>query len=172
MKRPSAAGQLPGVPGVENSDYPDRVSEVGGVCLTSIGTASIAQFGDRADVNASLRGVAVQRESDHLFANEVYFESYDIFSQPVPPITPWLAAAARDPVDLRTTNRDPRISVGSLEIIAVSGSAMILVGNGVHTRAESRISNIRQFARPPMYYYGTGCCPPASPCAPSSRDSG
>ncbi|QHW34342.1 spore germination protein GerPE [Paenibacillus rhizovicinus] len=153
----------------EFSDYPVRVSEVGGVWLTSIGGSSIAQFGDRADIDASIRGVAVQRESDHLVSQDVYFESYDLFSQPVPPPTPWLTAAARDPVDMRTINRDPRISVGSIEIIAVSGAAMVLVGNGVHSRSESRISNIRQFARPPMRYYGTGCCPPLSSCP---RDDG
>ncbi|MBM7563573.1 spore germination protein GerPE [Paenibacillus sacheonensis] len=161
MKRNAGPDRLPAV---EDSDYPVRVSEVGGVCLTSIGTASIAQFGDRADVNAFIRGIAVQRESDHLDSQNVYFESYDIFNQPVPPITPWLAEAAKEPLEMRTTNREPRISVGSIEIIAVSSSALVLVGNGVHTRAESRISNIRQFAKPALRYYGTGCCPPATPC--------
>ena len=123
----------------ENADYPVRVSEVGGVYLTSMSSASIAQFGDRADVKASLRGIAVQRESDHLVSNDVYFEAYDIFSQPVPPLSPFLALAAQsDPLEMRTTNREPRISVGCIEIIAASSSALVLVGNGVNTRAESR----------------------------------
>ncbi|QHT61893.1 spore germination protein GerPE [Paenibacillus lycopersici] len=150
--RQPAAGDL--------SDYPVRVSEVGGVCLTSIGTSSIAQFGDRADVDANLRAIAVQRESDHLDKDNVYFESYDLFSQPVPLPTPWLLAAAQDPVDMRTINREPRISVGCIDVIAISGSALVLVGNGLNTKGQSRISNIRQFAKPPMRYYGTGCCPP------------
>ncbi|MBO7744950.1 spore germination protein GerPE [Paenibacillus sp. MWE-103] len=163
---------LLGLPDVENSDYPVRVSEVGGVYVNSISSASIMQFGDRADVNAKLRGVAVQRESDHLFSNRVYFESYDIFSQPVPPVTPFLAEAAREPVDVRTVNRDPRISVGCIEIIAVSSSAMLLVGNGVNTRAESRISNIRQFAKPAtIRWVEPGECAPMAPYALLGRTS-
>lgn len=147
----SIAPLLPSVPDGPNSDYPARSSQVGGVYLTSISGASIAQFGDRADIDASLRGLAVQREADHLRAGSVYFESYAIFDRPTPSVSPWLAEWSSNPltVDRVTTEyRDPRISVGCIEVIAVSSSAMILVGNGVHTKSESRISNIRQFATP------------------------
>ena len=154
----------------ENADYPVRVSEVGGVYLTSMSSASIAQFGDRADVKASLRGIAVQRESDHLVSNDVYFEAYDIFSQPVPPLSPFLALAAQsDPLEMRTTNREPRISVGCIEIIAASELGPGARRERREHEGRSRISNIRQFARPPLRYYGTGCCPPMTSKAPIVR---
>ncbi|MFC4810016.1 spore germination protein GerPE [Paenibacillus sp. GCM10023250] len=174
VRRP---GKLPfadvlGVPDGEHADYPVRVSEVGGVYVNSISTASIIQFGDRANVNAKLRGVAVQRESDHLSSNRVYFESYTIFSRPVPPVSPFLAEAAKDPVQVRTVNRDPRIGVGCIEIIAVSSSATVLTGNGVNMRAESRISNIRQYAKPALIRWAEpGECAPMAPYALIGRTS-
>ncbi|WP_219837778.1 spore germination protein GerPE [Paenibacillus sp. R14(2021)] len=145
MDEPLSIELLP----AEKSDYPVRVSEVGGAYLTSIGSASVVQFGDRADSTPKLRGLAVQRESDHLISKEVYFESYNIYNRQVPPATPWLQAAAKAaPVTMSTFNCNPRISVGCVDIIAISGAALMLVGNGANIKSESRIKNIRQFARP------------------------
>ncbi|SFS60914.1 spore germination protein GerPE [Paenibacillus sp. BC26] len=131
----------------ENSDYPVRVSEVGGLYLTSVGSASVVQIGDRAEVNASLRALAVQRAADHIESGKVYFESYSIFDRATPSWDPLGIASDDVPAFIRTTNLKPTISVGCIEIIAVSSAANVLIGNGLKMRAESRVKHIRQYAR-------------------------
>ncbi|SDW58093.1 spore germination protein GerPE [Paenibacillus sp. CF384] len=145
---------------VENSDYPVRVSEVGGLYLTNVGSASVVQIGDRAEVNASLRALAVQRAADHAESGNVYFESYSIFDRPTPSWDPLGIASDDVPTFIKTTNCQPSISVGCIEVIAVSSAANVLIGNGLKMRAESRVKHIRQYARS----IPTGSSVPASPC--------
>lgn len=132
-----------------NLCYPIRVSELGYLYLISAGDASVVQFGDRAEVNASLRALAVQRESDHESKNDVYFEAYSIYNRPrqVFPEKPG-SAEEDDDVQMTTCHRQPAIRVGCIQIIAISAAANILIGNGMTETAESRIKNIRQFAEP------------------------
>ncbi|RAP78070.1 spore germination protein GerPE [Paenibacillus montanisoli] len=131
----------------EEQDYPVRISEVGGLHLTSVGGASVVQIGDRAEVNASLRALAVQRGASHAESGNVYFESYSIFDRETPTWDPLGTASDEVPAFIRTTNRQPAITVGCIEVIAVSSAALVLIGNGLKTKAESRVKHIRQYAR-------------------------
>ena len=63
---------------------PLRVSEVGGLEIISVATSSIVQLGDRAELKASLRGLAVHREINHQDAGDAFFEAYEIFNRPLP----------------------------------------------------------------------------------------
>lgn len=128
-----------------NDGYPIRTSELGTLFLNSATDSSIIQFGDRKEVNASLRGLAVQREVDHIQGGEFFMESYTIFNRPRPSL---IEAPGEDSsVVIRKVNKAPCIRVGSIKVIAMSSSALMLIGNGCTATAESRISNIRQFAR-------------------------
>ncbi|WP_308634541.1 spore germination protein GerPE [Paenibacillus silvisoli] len=131
----------------EEQDYPVRISEVGGINLTSVGGASVVQIGDRAEVNTSLRALAVQRGASHHESGNVYFESYSIFDRETPTWDPLGTASDEVPTFIRTTNRKPAITVGCIEVIAVSSAALVLVGNGLKSRCESRVKHIRQYAR-------------------------
>ncbi|WP_229750253.1 spore germination protein GerPE [Paenibacillus nasutitermitis] len=139
----SSSGRFP-----VDTCYPIRVSEVGYFHLISVGDSSIVQFGDRADLNASLRALAVQRQSDHLLEDDVYFEAYSIFSRPRQAY-PSLKNFDDGYMTVKTCHLQPRIHVGCIEIIAASASASILIGNGRNQTAESRIKHIRQYAKPP-----------------------
>ncbi|AZN42125.1 spore germination protein GerPE [Paenibacillus albus] len=129
-------------------DFPVRTSEVGGIYVNTVGTASVVQIGDRAEVNASLRALAVQRASDHLISGNVYFESYDIFDRDTPTMNTLINELDTEPDYVRTTNCLPTISVGCIEIIAVSSAALLLVGNGLKMKGEARVKHVRQFSVP------------------------
>lgn len=126
------------------ADYPIRISELGSLEIISVGSASIVQLGDRAELNASIRGLAVQRAIDHKDAGDAYFESYSIFDRPLPSLP--APSSENDQLIMRKQNKNQRISVGCIYMIALSGAASLLVGNGMQITAESRIKHIRQFA--------------------------
>ncbi|MFC5652174.1 spore germination protein GerPE [Paenibacillus solisilvae] len=126
------------------ADFKVRVSELGSLEIISIAGSSIVQLGDRAELNASVRGLSVQREINHEDAGDAYFESYSIFDKPLPAFP--APSSEDDYLFMRKQNKNQRISVGCIYVIAVSSAASILIGNGMKTTAESRIKHIRQFA--------------------------
>lgn len=127
--------------------YSIRTAEIGIVYVISASQASVIQIGDRATAEANLRGVAVQREEAHTRAGNVYFESYPIFDRPLPVlIDP--EGEAQEVVPVERTSRSGLICVGCVSVTAMSSSAILQAGNGMAFTAESRISNIRQFAAP------------------------
>jgi spore germination protein PE len=126
--------------------YPIRTSNVGAVCLIDVSIAGVVQFGDRAETNARLKALAVQRQEDHKTAGDVFFESYDMFYQPRPVLN--------DPdfdngqvIQFSRNNCCPNITVGFIHVIATGASSSILIGNGMCLDNESRIKHIRQYAR-------------------------
>ncbi|MOA10425.1 hypothetical protein D3C78_1303140 [compost metagenome] len=129
------------------SGYPVRVSRIGAINIIIASQSAAVQFGDRGETCADLQAIAVQRQSDHASAGDVYFEAYSIFSRPLPRLI--------DPdydqkqiVELKRINLSPHITVGSIRIIAVGSSASVQAGNGMKLSAVSRIKHIRQYARP------------------------
>ncbi|MBB3114403.1 spore germination protein PE [Paenibacillus phyllosphaerae] len=132
-----------------DNDFPVRISELGTIHIISASNASIVQFGDRAEIDAKVRALAVQREVSHEERHNVYFESYAVFNRPLP-LWP-LPEPAEQSVTVSTHNIQPRICVGSVDLIAASSSAMLLIGNGLKAKAETRIKHIRQFAASRAY---------------------
>ncbi|MBD3918656.1 spore germination protein GerPE [Paenibacillus sp. PR3] len=121
-----------------------RVSEVQGINLINISQAGVMQLGDRSESNAMLRALAIQRQKDHPYAGDIFFESYVIFSRPIPAI---IEADDDDSVvQTYRLNQNPCISVGCISIISAGASSQIVIGRGQTHRSESRIKHIRQFA--------------------------
>jgi spore germination protein PE len=126
--------------------YPTRTANIGTLFIVSVGSSAVIQTGDRGETNARLWGLAVQREEDHTTAGDVFFESYKIYQRPLPVLV--------DPdydngqvIRLNRTHCAPYITVCSISLIAAGSASSILAGNGMRLKAESRIMNIRQYAR-------------------------
>ncbi|TYP72716.1 spore germination protein GerPE [Paenibacillus methanolicus] len=143
------------------NDYPVRVSHLGKINIISASSASIVQFGDRGEVNAKVQALAVQRQQRHSRRREMFFESYSVFSRPLPAIIE--PTNEFTDVNMSVTNVQPRICVDSVGIIAVSSCGMIFVGNGLTSTSETRVKHIRQFsAALPLPPIG-GQCPTSLP---------
>lgn len=108
--------------------------------IADVSLSGVVLIGDRGSFSPRLRALAVQRNLKHSEAGEAYFGNYDIFSRPY----------SIRPAGPATVYRGPGnacIEVGAIEVLSVSSSAMLQVGNGVATHADARIKHIRQFAR-------------------------
>ncbi|MGG4143129.1 spore germination protein GerPE [Paenibacillus algorifonticola] len=136
-------------------DYPIRTAEVGVLTIISASGSAIVQLGDRGLSTPKLRALALQREISHDQAGDVYFESYDLFTQSFPSFDDF-DGPAKDMVHIKRTNHCPRIVVGCVYIIAMGSSSSVQAGNAMETIAESRIKHIRQFKRP-IPVPGIGC---------------
>jgi Protein of unknown function (DUF2772). len=121
-----------------------RVSEVHGINVKVISQAGVMQLGDRSESNSDLIAIALQRQEDHPYAGDVFFESYVIFSRPIPAIID--ADDDDSVVQTYRLNQNPTISVGSISVISAGASAQIVVGRGQVHRSEARIKHIRQYA--------------------------
>jgi len=141
------------------NEYPVRTSELKSLQVISVSESSIIQAGDRSEVYARLQTISVQRELDNTVAGEAHFSSYPIFKRPWPFD---IQEPAPLPVEVTTRNLSPCIQVCSVDIIAVSSAALILIGNGKVSRAESRIKHIRQFAAPSLSAILNSPQPPAT----------
>ncbi|MUT66714.1 spore germination protein GerPE [Paenibacillus sp. NEAU-GSW1] len=134
---------------VLDRDFPVRTAEIGFVNIVSVSSAAIIQFGDRGEYTPTLTALAVQREESHATAGQVYFESYSIFSRPLPVLQD-PAFDTYESVSIARSNSTPRISVGCIIITAVGSSASLQAGNAMRTMAVSRIKHIRQYKKTKM----------------------
>ncbi|WP_051236158.1 spore germination protein GerPE [Paenibacillus pinihumi] len=126
-----------------------RTSCVKKIDVTNVSLSGIVQLGDHSDYTPVLRALAVQRETDHGKEDNVYFESYPIFSRELPDACdyPFFRQQTDDAyVDLYTVNHNPNITVGSIHALGIGASSLLQIGNGCQVKTESRIKNIRQFA--------------------------
>lgn len=129
-----------------DQSFPIRISQIGLVSIVDVSLGAIIQFGDRGEATPKLKALAVQRAIDHTKAGSVYFESYPIFSRPLPKLIDPIADAGND-VCIRRVNHCPRINVGCVYVTAVGSTSSLLAGNAMRTRAESRIKHIRQYEK-------------------------
>lgn len=118
-----------------------RTASVNNVKINSLGISSIFQIGDSHRIQAFSRALAVQREAQLFFDNEGSLTPYPIFSEPIPliPIT--------ENVKVSQQNLNPFLKVGNINIIGVSSSAVVHLGNTRHISMEARIKHIRQLHR-------------------------
>jgi spore germination protein PE len=128
-----------------------RTSHVHTLNVTNISLSGIVQLGDHSEYNPVLRALAVQRETDHAKEDKVYFESYMLFSRPLPDVCdhPFFQQplAADTEVELfQRVNRNPNITVGCISALGVGASSLLQIGNGCSRQTESRIKHIRQFS--------------------------
>jgi spore germination protein PE len=115
-----------------------RTSIVDVLKINSASFASTIQLGDSCQINGFSRALAVQRESDVFFGTEGNFSSYPVFSEPIPfrPIT--------ESISMNIQNPNPLIKVNTVNIIAMSSSAVFHLGNSENVSMEARVKHIRQ----------------------------
>ncbi|MFS0634596.1 spore germination protein GerPE [Mesobacillus foraminis] len=115
-----------------------RTASINHIKIDSLGISSVFQIGDSHRIQALSRALAVQREAEIFFDNEGNFASYPIFSEPIPliPVT--------ENVKISQQNINPFLKVGNIDILGVSSSSVVHLGNTCHVSMEARIKHIRQ----------------------------
>ncbi|HAQ08389.1 MAG TPA: spore germination protein GerPE [Bacillus bacterium] len=115
-----------------------RTANVDRIKADSVSFASVLQIGDSDQVRAFTRALAVQREAEVFFDNEGNFNAYSMFSEAIPllPVT--------ESFQSRTHNLNPFIKVGNIDILGVSSSSIVHLGNSRHISMEARVKHIRQ----------------------------
>jgi spore germination protein PE len=115
-----------------------RTSCVDNIDIKIVSFASTVQLGDSCIINGLSRALAVQRETELFYGNEGNLSTYRVFSEPIPflPIT--------EPFTYSRHNPNPLIKVNKIDIIGISSSSLLHVGNSGHVSMESRVKHIRQ----------------------------
>lgn len=115
-----------------------RTSFVDTLKVDSLQYSSIIQLGDSCYIQGANLALAVQREEEIFFGQEGEVQPYRVFSEPIPlpPIT--------EQFRLETNNYGAcGIIVGAIDIIGVSSSSLVHIGNSKIVQMESRIKHIR-----------------------------
>jgi spore germination protein PE len=115
-----------------------RTACVDRIKVDSVSFSSIFQIGDSQQIQALSRAIAVQREAEIFFGNEGSFAAYSIFSEQIPylPVDENIASS--------TQNLNPMLKVRNIEIMGVSSSSVVHLGNSSHISMEARVKHIRQ----------------------------
>jgi spore germination protein PE len=126
-----------------------RTSCVDSIRVNIVSFASILQIGDSCLINGLSRALAVQREAEIFYGYEGSFSAYPVFSEPIPfqPIY--------EPFSFFPHNENPLIKVKKIEIIGISSSSVLHVGNSRNVSMEARIKHIRQLL-PERHEQGQG----------------
>jgi spore germination protein PE len=116
-----------------------RTSYVHSIHVDTVGFSSIIQLGDSTAIQGFSRALAVQREAELFYGNEGNFSTYPVFFEPIPlpPIT--------ENLSMQINNRlSSCIKVNDINIIGVSSSSLLHIGNSETVQMEVRIKHIRQ----------------------------
>lgn len=115
-----------------------RTANVDRIKADSVSFASVLQIGDSDQVRAFSRALAVQREAEVFFDNEGNFNAYSIFTEAIShsPLT--------ESIQSTTHNLNPFIKVGNIDILGVSSSSIVHLGNSRQISMEARVKHIRQ----------------------------
>lgn len=115
-----------------------RTSCVDTIDIKIVSFSSTVQLGDSCIINGLSRALALQRETELFYGNEGNLSPYRVFSEPIPflPIT--------EPFTYSRHNPNPLIKVNKIDIIGISSSSLLHVGNSGHVSMESRVKHIRQ----------------------------
>lgn len=115
-----------------------RTSCVDTIDIKVVSFASTVQLGDSCIINSLSRALAVQRETEVFYGNEGNLSSYRVYMEPIPfqPIT--------EPFRFSRHNPNPLIKVNKIDIIGISSSSILHVGNSEHVSMEARVKHIRQ----------------------------
>ncbi|MDM5213803.1 spore germination protein GerPE [Peribacillus sp. NJ4] len=115
-----------------------RISKVKSILSDTVSFSSTLQIGDTSYIDGNSLALAIQKKSETFNSFDIHFEDYDIFKKPfyIPRLT--------EPVISRFSNPNPFIRVGNINIIGISASSVVGVGNVGHARMESRVKHIRE----------------------------
>jgi len=114
-----------------------RTSFVDYIKNTNLAFSSLIQLGDSNSIYNFSRALAVQREVEFFHEDEGHFGSYSTFTKPISfaPIT--------ENIQMVRHNLKPLIKVGKIDILGISSSSALHVGNTCHLINESRVKHIR-----------------------------
>ncbi|MBV7508563.1 spore germination protein GerPE [Bacillus sp. sid0103] len=120
-----------------------RTSCVDSINIKIVSFASTVQLGDSCIINGLSKALADQRETELFYGNEGNFLPYRVFSEPIPfqPIT--------EPFTYSRQNPNPLIRVSKIDIIGISSSSLLHVGNSGHVSMEARVKHIRELVSVP-----------------------
>lgn len=114
-----------------------RTSHVSTFNIDTVAFSSIVQIGDTNTINAVSNALAVQRESQQFFGKSL---AYPIFVEPIP----------LPPIDENVTyevyQENPFITVKNIDIIGISSSSFLHIGNINNVYLETRVKHIRQLS--------------------------
>ncbi|USK56606.1 spore germination protein GerPE [Cytobacillus solani] len=114
-----------------------RTSVVNYLKVETLSFSSILEIGDSTYTQGFSRAIAIQREAEAFFGYEADFKSYSTFTDPIPipPIT--------ETISINTLQLNPIIKVQKIDVIGVSSSSILQIGNAKHISMESRVDHIR-----------------------------
>ncbi|ULM98306.1 spore germination protein GerPE [Peribacillus frigoritolerans] len=115
-----------------------RISKVKSILSDTVSFSSTLQIGDTSYIDGNALAIAVQKKSETFDSVDVHFENYDIFKKPL------YIPRLNEPVISSFSNPNPFIRVGNINIIGISSSSVVGVGNVGHARMESRVKHIRE----------------------------
>jgi spore germination protein PE len=115
-----------------------RTAVVNDVNIHTVSISSVFQIGDSKLIQGYSRALAVQREAEIFYGNEGNFAEFPIFSEPL------LLPAISEEVHMSQQNLNPFIKIEKINIIGVSSSAIVHLGNTKHVSLEARVKHIRQ----------------------------
>ncbi|WP_454862108.1 spore germination protein GerPE [Peribacillus frigoritolerans] len=118
-----------------------RISKVKSIFSDTVSFSSAMQIGDTSYIDGNSLALAVQKKSETFHSVDIHFEDYDIFKRP------FYIPRLNEPVISSFSNPNPFIRVGNINIIGVSSSSVVGVGNVGHARMESRVKHIREIPK-------------------------
>ncbi|MFD0670566.1 spore germination protein GerPE [Cohnella sp. GCM10027633] len=120
-----------------------RSTNIGRLFVNTVGSSSVAHFGDNGKTALFSRAIAVQRAVPVYDHDETRFAAYELFTRPV-----YTLETCAD-VAFRSIDCSPDIRIGCVDVTALSSSSMLRAGIGGPLTAETRVKHIRQFNRLP-----------------------
>lgn len=115
-----------------------RTSSVNRINIDTISFSSVFEIGDSCFIKGFSRAIAVQREVEYFNAKEGNFSVYPVFREPIPIIP------IEEDISIQTAQLNPIIKVHNIDIIGVSSSSVIHIGNSGDISMEARVKHIRQ----------------------------
>ncbi|MGE7904116.1 spore germination protein GerPE [Peribacillus sp. NPDC094092] len=115
-----------------------RISKVKSLVSDTTSFSSTLQIGDTSYIDGNSQALAVQKRSETFQSVDIHFEDYEIFKRP------FYIPRLNEPVISSFSNPNPFIRVGNINIIGISASSVVGVGNVGHARMESRVKHIRE----------------------------
>ncbi|WP_163101660.1 spore germination protein GerPE [Peribacillus alkalitolerans] len=111
-----------------------RTSKVESLIVKVVSFSSTLQIGDVCFIDGTSTALAIQRETEQFYGTEG-----DEATLPVPP--PVLPITEN--LTISKINKNPLIKVGNVNVLGVSSSSILGVGNVGHIRMQVKLRHIR-----------------------------
>jgi len=115
-----------------------RTSVVNNINVKTGIFSSILEIGDSHLIQGFSRALAVQREAEIYFGDEGKFEQYSTFLEPIPQLS------INENIIMNKQNLNPFIKIINMDILAISTSSIVHIGNTCHVSLENRTKHFRQ----------------------------